>query len=729
MRFRFLGLLGVGLVGVLPLPSLVASCVPTTTNPYPVDAGEDATGGAGGSGGSGGSGLGGGSTDPTIGGPCQTDDDCDDGLECTFDACDLLIEKCRFTPDDAVCANGKYCDGIERCDQKLGCSFGEPVGCGDNNPCTLDACVEETLSCSHAPRDADFDGDPDNHCGGGDCDDVDPNISSLAAEVCLNLKDDDCDGAPDEQDCATPKNDTCVDALEIEQPGSYALDTTASNYDYPGVCSALLPGPRDVVAAVFLPAGPPIDVEITARTQYQNVAVTVAGQCGDPATEITCSGAFSAPPPAGGLISKVRARGLGDPATSTAYPVYVATAPTGPVVLDVQFLPAEPKPTNETCGTAGVAPLGVPFPVSVIDAAKDLASGCVPSTGELVYTFTLDAPQDVDVYATSTDGDGVPSLSLRSAACALPEDEITCHAAASAHVVAKSLPAGTYYLATAASAPTSMLVTIELSPPTPPPEDDDCEGAPVLAPNETISVSMEDHQDNVQLGCLPGAVDAVYSLTLTEASDVLLVERISQADVGAVSLVEPACEVPADQLACGAGAPSPVRASKKNAPAGEYRVVAESTQGSPVELTAFVRKAIPPTLVPFADACADVLEIPASGGFFQGTTANATADYNAGCDQGGQPDKGAPEQLLKITLAGTKRVILDMMGSSYSTLLDVRKGPDCPGTEVPMACTAGYFAQRSYLDLTLGAGTYFLQIDGYAGQSGPWFLDVRVVEP
>ncbi len=70
-----------------------------------------------------------------------------------------------------------------------------------------------------------------------------------------------------------------------------------------------------------------------------------------------------------------------------------------------------------------------------------------------------------------------------------------------------------------------------------------------------------------------------------------------------------------------------------------------------------------------------------------------------------------------------------MMGSSYSTLLDIRKGPDCPGTEVPMACAVGYYAQRSYLDLTLSAGTYFIQIDGYAGQTGPWFLDVRVVDP
>ena len=75
------------------------------------------------------------------------------------------------------------------------------------------------------------------------------------------------------------------------------------------------------------------------------------------------------------------------------------------------------------------------------------------------------------------------------------------------------------------------------------------------------------------------------------------------------------------------------------------------------------------------------------------------------------------------------RVILDMLGSSYATLLDVRKGPDCPGTEVPLACAAGYFVQRSFLDLTLSAGTYFLQIDGYAGQAGPWFLDVRVVDP
>jgi hypothetical protein len=158
-------------------------------------------------------------------------------------------------------------------------------------------------------------------------------------------------------------------------------------------------------------------------------------------------------------------------------------------------------------------------------------------------------------------------------------------------------------------------------------------------------------------------------------------------------------------------------------------VVAESMQGEPVDVTAFVRDAVAPTLVPFADACADVFTIPSTGGLFQGTTANATADFNAGCDQGGVPQGGAPDQLLKLVLATEKRVVLDANGSQYNTIIDVRSGPSCPGTEVPLGCAAGYTQQRSFLDLTLPAGTYFIQVDGFNLGSGPWFLDVRVVDP
>ncbi len=70
-----------------------------------------------------------------------------------------------------------------------------------------------------------------------------------------------------------------------------------------------------------------------------------------------------------------------------------------------------------------------------------------------------------------------------------------------------------------------------------------------------------------------------------------------------------------------------------------------------------------------------------------------------------------------------------MAGSSYETLLSVRRGPGCPGVEMPLSCTIGADPQRSFLDLVLDPGVYYLQIDGHALAQGLWFLDVRVVDP
>jgi hypothetical protein len=667
-------------------------------------------------------------SDPELGGPCLDDGQCDDGIACTFDECDKKLLLCRYSPDDSSCQNGLFCDGVERCFTKLGCVPGVPVGCSDPTPCTIDACDEPTKACVHAPRDADEDGDIDGHCSGGnDCDDLDPSVSSLVAEVCGNKKDDNCNLVTDEAACTAPAHDTCSDPLEITASGSHLMNTAGAAFHYATSCStgdqALL---RDVVAAIVLPAGPPIDVEVTARTAFVDVSVALAGLCGDASSEIACGASFEDGKSA--KIAKLRGRSLGDPAKETAFPLYVTTGQISAVTLEVAFLPAEPKPVNETCGSAVPLTPGAPVKAQIIDAAKDLGSACETALGDLVYSFELTQPSNVDVFAASLDGDGEPVLSLRGPGCALPEDELTCQAAETAHVFWQSLPAGTYYVALSATAPTTALVTLEVSPPTTPAPDDMCGTAPPLAPNTTINVPLAGHQDDSSL-CLPGMVDAAYELTLTETSDVLLVERISQGDQGSIGLAKPACSDASDSLVCKTGSPSPLRAAKHAVPAGSYRVVAESALGQPVQVTAFVRKAVAPTLIPFADSCADALEIPATGGFFQGTTANANAHYNAGCDQGGVDEGGAPEQMLKLTLAAPKRVVLDMAGSGYSTLLDVRKGPSCPGVEVAQGCAVGYNPGRSFLDLDLEAGIYFLQIDGYAEDAGPWFLDVRVVDP
>ncbi len=666
--------------------------------------------------------------DPTLGGPCNQDEQCDDEVTCTFDSCDQTLWLCRFVPDDSVCQNGLFCDGLELCDGQLGCVAGAPVSCSDGNPCTINTCNETTKLCESVARDVDEDGDPDIHCSGGDCNDFDPLVSSLVLEVCANLKDDDCDYVVDEADCVAPAHDTCLDPLELSSPGGYVMNTIGAQLDYAASCGVAEPATaREVVALAVIPAGDPVDLQVKATCEGSDVALALLGQCGSAASEISCSPGYYHPADLG--LAKVRGRNLGSLLQQTLVPIYVITDQATEVSLQMQWLTPTPAPSNETCGTAiGLQP-SVPVTASLIDPQVDLATSCKTATGELVYRFVLDQTKDIDLYGMSADGDGLVSLSLRSQNCALPADEITCSTSDAAHIYRHSLAAGTYYVSVAATAPTEAVVTLELSAPTTPPLDEDCQTAPAIAVNQSIDVLLAGHQDDIATGCLPGAVDAAYTLDLVEASDVLLAGRWSPTDSAAVMLLQPPCTDSADQLLCGTSTVSPARAAVRNLAPGSYRVAVESEQALPLQLTAFVRPAVPPTIVPFADNCADALPIPAAGGFFQGTTANASADFSAGCDQAGSGPGGARDQLLKLELSADKRVVLDMMGSGYATLLDVRQGPDCPGTEVAGGCAAGYHAERSFLDLELAAGTYFIQVDGFATAFGPWFLDVRVVDP
>jgi hypothetical protein len=343
-----------------------------------------------------------------------------------------------------------------------------------------------------------------------------------------------------------------------------------------------------------------------------------------------------------------------------------------------------------------------------------------------VYRFTLVDAQDVRLRFSSLDSFAVPSVSLRTDACTSLDAELTCRSGLAGELFWRALAAGTYYVSVAGTGATDFDLVLTTSEPSAAPADESCVAAPQLALNETRAVTLADHVDDIQIGCATGAPDAAYAIELTEATDLLLVERISPGDEGAVSLADPLCSAP---LVCGAGNDTPVRASLHALQPGPYRVVAESALGNPVSITALARPAAAPILVAFADRCADAIEVPARGGSFQGNTANSSADYDAGCDVGGQPAGGAPEQMLKLRLDRQQRVVLDTRLSRYSTLLDVRRGPDCPGTEVMGGCSAGFTRDRSYLDLTLPAGEYFVQVDGYGGATGAWILDVYIVEP
>jgi len=90
-----------------------------------------------------------------VGGECQdgTDVDCNDSVPCTDDSCNEGTDSCDNIPNDGLCDNGQYCDGAETCHATLGCQDGTDVDCNDSVPCTDDSCNEGTDSCDNIPND------------------------------------------------------------------------------------------------------------------------------------------------------------------------------------------------------------------------------------------------------------------------------------------------------------------------------------------------------------------------------------------------------------------------------------------------------------------------------------------------------------------------------------------------------------------------------------------------
>ncbi len=60
---------------------------------------------------------------------CMTDSECDDTLACTIDSCNIATGMCVNTPDDSVCDDGDFCNGIEICVPQFGCEFVPPNEC------------------------------------------------------------------------------------------------------------------------------------------------------------------------------------------------------------------------------------------------------------------------------------------------------------------------------------------------------------------------------------------------------------------------------------------------------------------------------------------------------------------------------------------------------------------------------------------------------------------------
>ena len=234
-----------------------------------------------------------------------------------------------------------------------------PVACADLDPCTIDTCLEKTEACVHTARDADGDGDAVWNCAdGGDCDDTDATVSSTAAEVCGNGKDDDCDGQIDEQECQSSKYDTCSDALEITASASVMLSLAAAKLDYPTSCAPANQNLAEVVVALRVPAGMARDVDIVAQSGASDVSLATVTSCGKAPGE-QCAETVEV---SRGSLSRLHLYGL----SPGVYPLYVAGATDADVALTVTYGDASEPAKNETCDQALPITPKLPARVSLV---------------------------------------------------------------------------------------------------------------------------------------------------------------------------------------------------------------------------------------------------------------------------------------------------------------------------------------------------------------------------
>ncbi len=138
-----------------------------------------------------------------------TPPNCDDGVACTDDSCNEMNDTCDHVPQNGLCGNGQFCDGVEVCDPLNGCEPGTPPDCGDGIACTIDACDEVNDVCTHTPNDAACDNmlycdgtetcDPVNGCMSGpapNCNDgVDCTVDSCNESL------DQCVHSPQDSQC------------------------------------------------------------------------------------------------------------------------------------------------------------------------------------------------------------------------------------------------------------------------------------------------------------------------------------------------------------------------------------------------------------------------------------------------------------------------------------------------------------------------------------------------
>jgi hypothetical protein len=381
------------------------------------------------------------------------------------------------------------------------------------------------------------------------------------------------------------------------------------------------------------------------------------------------------------------------------------------------------------------------FEGDFVDVSDDerLPCGFVDAE-DLIYSFTLEEEQDVEVSALSLQRQNL-RFALRTE-CKEAESTQRCVNGQPARARFHQLPPGTYYLVLEGSPSQEMDFDLDVAvlPPSPAPQGDSCADPLDLDIGVEQEGTLVSRQDLVHVlcGCEPDAVDsgldrqcgdfmndAVYRVNVPEPMDLAI--RIDGGDRMAFDLRN-VCEDLGTQLACIDTPTARVDRRLRDLSPGEYFLIVESQRNPAfvVELERLPRTV--PEQVEGNGRCETAAPISPSGGLYTGDTRDFQDDYQAALCGGGARSTDAA---FVLDLPRRARVTA-RLEAVHDTVLyrfaDEGEGAAACDARLEDQCNDDDgMTQNSLLTETLDAGRHYYIVDGFAdGNQGEYILEINV---
>jgi len=630
---------------------------------------------------------------------CEIDSDCNDYIDCTIDRC--INGFCINEPSDAFCDDGLECNGREKCDVLRGCIPGEIYrDCDDNDPCTMDICVEGDPGvaphCEHAPLDRDGDGHIDIHCpGGDDCNDMSDRAYPGARELCFDTIDNDCDGKVDslDEDCSLT-NDSCSNPKEIFPGELLEWFTTGATGDIDSSCDSQTYS--DVAFSFELTGRSDVMITVTGKDDFYPY-VAIQSECGNNSTTIYC---------ASNQPFMYCQKGM-EPGT---YYIIVSSWVEGSFEIVVEANPPSPPEEGDTCESAIDISGGGHYEGNLVCMNDDASFQCTSWAHykDMFFKFSLDEMHDVLLRASAILF--APYVTVFRD-CSNSGDAVLCDSGYPFERRIARLEPGNYIIGVESYTPGRFSLDMSLLPPSTPPENETCDEAVDVSAGGRYSGSLLAAQDDYSGTCTWRELDVFYKFTLMEPKDVHLLARgVGTFEPDIVLMRE--CGNPSTEIRCKNFPPAEI--FLRSLPEGDYWIAVEAPYGGEFDLDVSFS---PPTT-----AC-DGLDIIETSGTISGSTAGMPDDFQATC--GGYATSPDKAYILRIGVPSS--LIAEITSADFDTVMHLRRSCDDPASEI--VCDddgAGYPLSRINIP-SLDAGDYILIVDGFGSfSSGNFTLQVTI---